>query len=99
MAAYTTAWFLTHVTCRLTAKNRDQLRNLIRSVIEYGLPFSQKIFYAPLPAGRGGTCFPCLRATPLGLDYGEKSIRAGAERWRLDKAGTLASAAVIATRG
>ena len=26
---------MTHVTCRLTAKNRDQLRNL-RSVIEYG---------------------------------------------------------------
>ena len=22
-----TAWFMTHVTCRLTAKNRDQLRN------------------------------------------------------------------------
>ena len=29
---------MTHVTCKLTAKNRDQLRNL-RSVIEYGLPF------------------------------------------------------------
>jgi len=28
---------MTHVTCRLTAKNWDQLRNL-RSVIEYGLP-------------------------------------------------------------
>ena len=28
---------MTHVTCRLTAKNRDQLRNLT-SVIEYGLP-------------------------------------------------------------
>ena len=27
---------MTHVTCRLTAENRDQLR--IRSVIEYGLP-------------------------------------------------------------
>ena len=26
MAAYT-AGFMTHVTCRLTAKNRDQLRN------------------------------------------------------------------------
>ena len=22
-----TAWFMTHVTCRLTVKNRDQLRN------------------------------------------------------------------------
>ena len=31
---------MTHVTCRLTAKNRDQLRNPIRSVIEYGLPFT-----------------------------------------------------------
>ena len=33
---------MTHVTCRLTAKNRDQPRNPIRSVIEYGLalPFS-----------------------------------------------------------
>ena len=29
---------MTHVTCRLTAKNRDQLRNPMRSVIEYGLP-------------------------------------------------------------
>ena len=29
---------MTHITCRLTAKNRDQLRNPIRSVIEYGLP-------------------------------------------------------------
>ena len=28
---------MTHVTCRLTAKNRDQLRNPIRSLIEYGL--------------------------------------------------------------
>ena len=28
---------MTHVTCRLTAKNRDQLRNP-SSVIEYGLP-------------------------------------------------------------
>jgi len=27
---------MTHVTCRLTAKNRDRLR----SVIEYGLPFT-----------------------------------------------------------
>jgi len=29
---------MTHVTGRLTAKNRDQLRNPIRSAIEYGLP-------------------------------------------------------------
>jgi len=29
---------MTHVTCRLTAKNRDQLRNP-RSAVEYGLPF------------------------------------------------------------
>ena len=34
-----TAGFMTHVTCRLTAKNRDQLRNLIRLAIEYGLPY------------------------------------------------------------
>ena len=27
---------MTHVTCRLTAKNRDQLRN---PTLEYGLPF------------------------------------------------------------
>ena len=31
------AGFMTHVTCRLTTKNRDQLLNP-RSVIEYGLP-------------------------------------------------------------
>ena len=31
---------MTHVTCRLTAKNRDQLRGTLRSVIEYGLPSS-----------------------------------------------------------
>jgi len=35
MAAYT-AGFMTHVTCRLSAKNRDQLWKQ-RSVIEYGL--------------------------------------------------------------
>ena len=34
MAAYRRVY----VICRLTAKNRDQLRNPIRSVIEYGLP-------------------------------------------------------------
>jgi len=37
---------MTHVTCRLTAKNRDQLRNPIRSVIEYEQPLP---FYS-------GTC-------------------------------------------
>ena len=31
---------MTHVTCRLTAKNRNQLRNPIRSAIEYGLSFT-----------------------------------------------------------
>jgi len=31
---------MTHITCRLTAKYRDQLRNgTLRSVIEYGLPY------------------------------------------------------------
>ena len=30
---------MTHVTCRLTARDRDQRRNPIRSVIEYGLNF------------------------------------------------------------
>jgi len=29
---------MTHVTCRLTAKNRDQRSETLRSVIEYGLP-------------------------------------------------------------
>jgi len=29
---------MTHVTCRLSAKNRDQLRNPVRSSVEYGLP-------------------------------------------------------------
>jgi len=38
MAAY--AGFMTDVTCRLSAKNRDQLRNPIRSAIQYGLPFT-----------------------------------------------------------
>ena len=34
---------MTHVTCRLTAKNRDQLRNsTFGSVIEYGLPLPFK---------------------------------------------------------
>ena len=36
MAAYRQV-YVTHVTCRLTAKNWDQLRTL-RLVIEYGLP-------------------------------------------------------------
>jgi len=31
---------MTHVTFRLTAKERDQLRNPIRSAIEYGLLFT-----------------------------------------------------------
>jgi len=35
------ARFMTHVTCRLTAKIRDQLGTL-RSAIEYGLPFLLK---------------------------------------------------------
>jgi len=29
---------MTHVTCRLTAKNFDQLRNPTLDIIEYGLP-------------------------------------------------------------
>ena len=41
---------MTHVTCRLTAKNRDQLRNPTLS-IEYGLPLPLpftfiKVFYS-----------------------------------------------------
>jgi len=32
---------MTHITCRQTAKNRDQLRTL-RLVIEYGLPFFKR---------------------------------------------------------
>jgi len=38
---------MTHVTCRLTAKNRDQLRDPIRSAVEYGLPLP-----LPLPLYR-----------------------------------------------
>ena len=35
-----TAGFMTHIICRLTAKNRDQPYGItLRSVIEYGLPF------------------------------------------------------------
>ena len=31
---------MTHVTCRLTAKNRDQIiSGTLRSVFEYGRPF------------------------------------------------------------
>ena len=33
---------MTHVTCRLTAKYRVQLRNPVRLVIEYGLPLPFK---------------------------------------------------------
>jgi len=36
-----------HVTCRLTAKNRDQLLTL-RSVIEYGLPLPLFFTICPL---------------------------------------------------
>ena len=43
-----TAGFTTHVTCRLTAKNRDQLRT-VRWVIEYRLPLP--FFYLPALAG------------------------------------------------
>jgi len=38
---------MTHVTCRLTAKNRDQLGNPIRSVFEYGLPFTFLVYCRP----------------------------------------------------
>jgi len=38
---------MTHVTCRLTAKNWDQLRDPIRSAVEYGLPLP-----LPLPLYR-----------------------------------------------
>ena len=31
---------MTHVTCRLTAKNRGIGSGTLRSVIEYGLPFT-----------------------------------------------------------
>ena len=34
---------MTHVTCRLTAKNRDQSSGILRSVIEYGLPFRVRV--------------------------------------------------------
>ena len=36
---------MTHVTCRLTANNRDQLRNL-RSAVEYVLPVPFFIVFA-----------------------------------------------------
>ena len=42
-----TVWFMTYITCRLTAKNRDRLGNPIRSVIEYGLPLP--FFLGPTP--------------------------------------------------
>jgi len=35
---------MTHVTCRLTAKNRDQLR-ILRSVIEYGIELGRYRFF------------------------------------------------------
>ena len=41
---------MTLVTCRLTAKNRDQLRNpTLGNVIEYGLPFPLLF----IPVGEG----------------------------------------------
>jgi len=43
-----TAGFMTHVICRLTAKNRDQLWNPLRSAIEYGITFT--FFYCSLYA-------------------------------------------------
>ena len=39
---------MTHVTGRLTAKNRDQLRNPTLGVIEYALPFYCYIVFSVL---------------------------------------------------
>jgi len=38
MAAYSRVYDSRHLQADMTAKNRDQLRNPIRSVIEYELP-------------------------------------------------------------
>jgi len=40
---------MTHVTCRLTAKNRDQRSGKLRCVIAYGLPlpFPYMVLYPP----------------------------------------------------
>jgi len=37
---------MTHVTCRLTAKNRGMSSGTLRSAIEYGLPFIISLHYA-----------------------------------------------------
>ena len=65
---------MTHVTCRLTAKNRDQLRNP-RSVIEYGLALP-----LPLSTWRGA----------LVAVFGCKSARTSSIRTELNWTGTLA---------
>ena len=43
-----TAWFMTRVTCRLTAKNRDQLRNTTLG--------SRRTHHLEQPAGQRDIC-------------------------------------------
>ena len=53
---------MTHVTRRLTANNRDQLRNL-RSAVEYGLPVPflscSPMFSAVRGSESAAECSPC----------------------------------------
>ena len=51
---------MTHVTCRLTAKNRDQLRNS-HSVIEYGLPLPFFTRVSRYQKGKANLDFPEAR--------------------------------------
>ena len=56
---------MTHVTCRLTAKNRDQLRNLIRSAVEYGLRLIGLEANFARYAARGTAFRRWIRCNPL----------------------------------
>ena len=51
---------MTHVTCRLTAKNWDQLQNPRLGVIEYGLPLPLPFTFSLHKAehGQETVCFP-----------------------------------------
>ena len=72
---------MTHVTCRLTAKNRDQLRNpTLRSVIECGLPLPFTSCHACLGCGlllqTASACLlgtlvnPTITAKPIDMPFG-----------------------------
>jgi len=66
------AGFMTHVTCRLTAKNRDQLWK----VIEYGLPLPVYISYGRSvnTLARSTLCLSCIAVDYIVMQFGRVCV-------------------------